>query len=186
MKKLFTLLFALTFVFATGLIAQNPTVTIGNETGTSPVDVPVDFDFNGASIGSFDLTISYDESLITNVQFVAGSITFTDIPVISYPNPGEFRVNWSNTSGQELTGTGNFYLRFTGNAIGSSDLDFVTPNTENITELGLAGSGDIVTATFTNGSVTFDALPIPFKNWAVYLGFGLIFAFVIVRFRRLF
>ena len=186
MKKLFTLAFVFTFVLSFTALAQ-PTVTIGDETGTSPVNVPVTIDLNGQDIGSFDFEISYDETIVGGVDFVEGATVFTEDPIISGFGGGTFQIGWGAGVTQIISDEVNFYLSFTGLAVGSSDLEFTSLNVDGENAIyDSAGGIGLITATFEPGAVTFDALPIPVRSWAIYIGLGLIIGFVVLRVTRVF
>ena len=184
MKKVFALFFTLTFVLSISTFAQGPSVTIGSETGASPVDVPVTFELAGQTLKSFDLTVAYNPLVISSVAFQASPVvTFTNVPTFSYPAAGQFKVSWSNVSDQSITNNGTlFYLKLFG-SVGTSDLDFTSSNVSGENELLTFGAA-IITSTFVDGDVTFTA-PVPLSNWAIFIGLGLIIAFLVVRFRRI-
>ena len=181
MKKLFSLFIALTFVCSISAFAQ--TVSIGSESGTSPVNVPISFDLGSEDMRAFDLTIDVvNSAIVSGVSFQPGpDATFDNTPTVTYAG-GQVAVSWQDVTDLK-TGSGVFfYLAFTG-SVGSSDLDFISENVVGQNEL-VDGTGQPMTATFEDGDVTFIA-PVPLKNWAIFIGLGLIIAFLVVRFRRI-
>ena len=186
MKKLFSLFIALTFACSISAFAQ-PEVTLGNPSGTSPQDVPVSFDLDNETVQAFDLTIAYP----SGVSFV-GAVDVHALLIDGFwevsddPGAGTVLLSWSKTVGTnpDISNGDLVSLRFSG-PVGTHLLTFVDPNTVGVTEL-YEGDDDTapLTSTFTNGSVTFVA-PVPLSNWAIFIGLGLIIAFLVVRFRRI-
>ena len=190
MKKLMTLFFTMTFALSVSVFAQtvSPTVTIGQVSGSSPVDVPITFDIPGTvTITAFDLEIEYPTgiSFVNEVEVDGLLIGGSQWAVTHNSTARTVSIGWAE-NGTSLTDANNgdlLKLRFSGPAGGPHSLTFTSSNDLNNEFLD---DGDVqVASEFVDGSVEFIA-SVPFKNWAIYIGFGLIFAFVIVRFRRLF
>ncbi len=183
MKKVFSFFFALTFALSVSVFAQS--VTLGTEMGPSPVDIPVTFNLNGNVITALDLTIDVvTPGVVTGASFFAAdAVSFNVLPAVSLAG-NQITVTWDGGTQQisEPTDGVLFYLRLTG-FVGSSDLEFISENEPGENEWLTTGAVP-VTSTFVDGEVEFTA-PVPLANWAIFIGLGLIIAFVVVRFRRL-
>lgn len=191
MKKLFLICLSLVILLSFGTYAQNATVQIGEVTGTpgTQVHIPVMVDFSNVTGGvcAFDLTIAFDENVLTEfigVDNVSGitedAIDFA--PGTIGPTNGEIYFAYFNLPGSTLDGK-LFDLVFEYDG-GDSYLSFVTPNESGITEIGNCVA-EAVSTDFTDGSIT-EAPPIPIGNWVLYMVIGLIaIAIGTLSFRRL-
>ncbi len=178
MKKVFT--FLVVFAFAASFGAFSQTVTIGNESGNSPVDVPVAFS-GFANLESFDLYIEFPTPIIfQGVVNADPSLTVINPVGTTMLGPNKYRINWFTLNSISPVPAEPFYLRFASPVAGGPfSLTF------SLSDVSEVNAGTAGTVTLTSGSVYFDAPSVPLSNWAVFIGLGLIIAFVVVRFRRL-
>ena len=188
MKKQIILFFALGLIFAF-TVKADPVVTVEiddvvKQPGT--VLVPVYVDFSGApgdGVGSIELTISFDNTVLTEFKTLK-NITHGNGDWVFQENDtsGEIIINWSDYTDPTKTNGQLLDLEFE-YAGGDSQISFVDPGTEGVTEIGGESDGDVVTATFEDGSIT-QAPPIPIALWSLLIGFGLISLLTLKRTAR--
>ena len=197
MKKLSTFCFSLLILFSFSAYAQNvATVQIGEGvpvigTPATQVLIPVMVDFSNVSaeVCAFDLTIAFDENVLTEfigLDNVSGEITETSIgfdPGTIGPTDGEIYFAYF-VLGPGTTLQGKIFDLVFEYSGGDSGISFVSPNAEGITEIGDCNA-EAVPTTFINGSITEVSL-VPIGNWVLYTVFGLIaIAVAAVSLRRL-
>jgi len=185
MKKVLILFFALTTALSMNVLAQ-ATVTIGNAAGTvgTTVSVPVTVNFSGISggAGAFDFYIDFDAANIV-FQGITGAALSGVNASIPFPltQPGRLLIAWSSLTSSNLNGQ-LLNIQFSSNNVGAYPLTFhVSPAPGSFVSDNTATP---VASTLNNGSVTFNAA-VPLSNWAIFIGLGLIVAFLVVRFRKL-
>lgn len=178
MKKLFTLFFALSFVFAFTVKGQNATVSIPDVVESSgTVYIPVNVDFSlGTAVGSLALTIHFNEDYLEFVGIdnaALGDLTATN------PSDGVILLSWADLGGPGSTLEGkltDLEFIYTG---GEDNLWFAS-EAPGVTELSDPIGNVIADVQYTNGSIAL-AAPVPISNWAIYAGLLLILGFVAFR-----
>lgn len=184
MKKLFSVLIAINFAFMMNANGQTTQAVVNIQhvietPGT--VFVPIDANFDmGTTIGGFDLTISFDENILTFIDLaniapeVAANITFND--------NGDVLISWFDASGADNLNGKLLDLEFDYQG-GFSNILFL-PEEEGVTEI-TDQFGNIVNAEFFDGSIN-DVASIPITGWSIVLVFGLIFSFVLINLRKIY
>lgn len=193
MKKLIILVFALTTALSFSALAQTPPATLDIENGVtatvgSTAYVPVYADFSGipgGGAGAFTLYIDFDETVLTFTGIANSALT--GVSGVEW-TPGQILLTWTNVGTPSPLDDKLLDLTFTAPAAGGPwPLTFyysqTFPAPSGFSSVGDSNS-DPYLAVFTDGDVTFNAA-VPLKNWALFVGLGLIIAFVVVRFRRL-
>ncbi len=151
-------------------VTNSSVLTTNSEIGTEngciggTVNVPINVT-NADNIGAISYKITFDTSKVTFVQptnlhaNLSSNFNYTNATTAN--NLGEIVIAWfdgSNPSGQNF-GTGKLFdLEFTGKNTGTSPITWVT--TSPYGEL-TDGSGNVVSTSFTSGSVTINNAPIP-------------------------
>ena len=197
MKRLYALLFAFGMLLSVGVQAQNGfvvSVTIPDDIEEFPnqeVLIPVYVDFSNAEapgVGSVELTISFDESVLTNFHGIENEAWMEGGWQWGIPEDGKIKMNAENFQ-QATTLNGRLLnLRFT-YAGGESALTFEGKNAPGESEVGLAGesspqkngAANPVSTDFQDGFISERTAPIPVSDWALFLGMGLIAIFLVGR-----
>lgn len=180
MKKHFVILFAFVFALAFNVNGQSAHFSIPTdlegEPGTS-ILVPLDADF--ADICSFEIYLQFDPDVVTFV-----GLEDLAVPTILHNMvPGtddQLRIIWVDFGGAVFEGE-LLKIHFLYNE-GDTPVAFVEAEME-ITDC----SPDLVPIDFTtsDGFIS-EAPPIPLAYWAIFLGVGLVVAFVVLRMTRVF
>lgn len=192
MRNLSALFSIILLGFALNATGQN-TVTLPDiESVPGPVIVEVDYDFTAYNVNAFEIAIEFDTNELDYLGYSEGDITDDGDFEVNESTAGEIVIIWSKTTAKDDAGVlVNLEFDYTGTS-GSTPLTFSTTD-GNVGDQAPSDDpswlsdtdGNIVTTTFTNGSITFVS-PVPLSIWALLLGVSLMVTFVITRFYRLF
>jgi hypothetical protein len=183
MKKLVILIIALTTVLSFSANAQFQTsVTIGNEVGPVGTSVYVPVEVNFSNVGAFDFYID----LPTDLNFV--NVANSVVPVSQSIIGSQILVSWAGITPISINNGKLLDLVFSSNVEGIYDLDFYnipgSPIPAGSSVVSDAQGNQITPTIWNDGTVEF-VPSVPLKNWAIFIGLGLIIAFLVVRFRRI-
>ena len=197
MKKIFITTLSLFLLLSVSVQAQGfeVTVDIADVTDALPgyVLIPVIVDFSNTNDGvcAFDLTISFDENVLTEFYGVANVHDDVDINDIEFkvgnvgPTDGQIKISFAKVDANLTTNDTLFEMEFE-YAGGYSDITF-----EDIGEAGVTEVGDCesvieqIDAEFINGSISQFIPPVPLNNWVIYLSMGLILSFFVLDIRKM-
>ncbi len=183
MKKLFSLVIALGFLFAGSTFGQDATVNIPDVMHSSgTIEVPVEVDFTLKDVCTFQFYIHFNNDYLefqgVENEALPGNWSFNGAG-----SPSPILISWFSLDPANFEGK-LLDLVFTYNG-GNTDIWFGSVAPEDSSVGDCAAAGDYPDVIFNNGSVSL-APPVPLSNWAVLAGLGLILAFVIVRLGRFF
>ncbi len=192
MRNLSALFSIVLLTFAFNASGEN-SVTLPNvESVPGPVIVEVDYDFTAHDVYAFEIAIEFDTDELEYVGYSEGDIPDDVDFQINESSSGLIDISWSKTASRDDAGVlVNLEFDYSGTS-DSTPLTFeTTAGTIGDTAPDSDPSwlsdtdGNIVTTTFTNGSIIFVS-PVPLSIWALLLGGILIVSFVITRHYRLF
>lgn len=196
MKRLYALFFAFGMLLAFTVHGQNgaeATVDIADVTkfpGTVEVPIYVDFsevnDGDTDGVASFEFSISFDSAVISGVLTPTNYADGIDEDNVEFDSaPGEFKINWEGM-GTPLTTEGKLFDMVFIYEGDYSDISFEDTGVEGETELGYVNGDPITNVLWADGSITERTAPIPVSQWALFIGFGLIGIFIVIRAIRIF
>lgn len=198
MKKMLITTLSLFILLSLGAHAQqfDATVDIADVTDALPgtVLIPVMVDFSETSDGvcAFDLTISFDENVLTEFYGVTNVHNDIDINDIDFgvgslgPTNGEIKISFANMNANLTTNDTLFEMEFE-YAGGYSVFAFESIGIPGETEVG--DCEDIIEqilTEFIDGSISQFIPPVPLNNWVIYLSIGLMLTFSVLGIRKVF
>lgn len=178
--------------FGVNTMAQENTVTLPHiSSGPGSVTIPVAYDFTTYDVCAFEIAITFDTNELTYVDYNEGDIPDdADFQVNEAP-AGTINIAWAKVGAIDNAGIlVNLDFDYTGTG-GSTDLEFTV--TGFIPGHPFPGGDpswladctpEVVTTTFTDGSITYQSAAVPLSSWALVLGMVLMATFVAVRFLR--
>ena len=199
MKKQTLLFLAISFIISFGVKADPATVTVTidhviEQPGTVSIPVHFDIDVDEPGVGSIELLIDYDTSVLTEFKGfknIASEIedTWVELAGVDSQDPGELKINTNaNNEDDYLESFSGVLFEIEFEYAGQySDITFEQKNEDGGSEIGggedTSGDAIKITADFVNGSIT-QAPSIPIALWSVIVGFGLISLFTLKRAAR--
>ncbi len=194
MKNLSALFFATLMAFTLNTMGQENTVTLPDVFEVpGPVSIPVAVNFSAYPVQGFDIEITYLDSDLQFINATDIESAFSGMSVTNTGGNSPIVLAWAGSATSTFSGdlvVLNFTYTGTG---GVTDLvltqtDTYSPGDPNPSEdfpsWLIDADSNVVTATFTNGSITYVS-PVPLSIWAVLLGIFLIATFAVTRFYRI-
>jgi len=199
MKKLYALFFAFGMLLAINVQGQNnndPDVTVkiadkeayANTNVLIPVymdatDAPTDIE----GVCSFEFGMSFNAGVLDFVGFHSATIDASEILEDNIDSgPGYLVFNWENNNANIIGDVTLFYIEFEYSG-GSSPIAF-DAGVGDIDAIEISRCDDAIphNAEFIDGSISELIRPIPVSQWALFIGFGLIGIFIVIRAIRIF
>ncbi len=184
MKKTFPLLIALVFMLLSHAHGQDAIVTIPDVTRPAGnIQVPIQVDFTLEDVCSFQFYIHFDDDLLTfkgidNLQLIGIMASPAD-------TPSPVLITWFSASMQPADFAGKLLdISFLYAGGEETQIEFVLDEPTDSAVADCIAVEDYQNVVFNNGTITPSPF-VPISGWAIWLGFGLIIAFIIIKRSRL-